>query len=624
MIKKSFYNIIRNPFLIFSVISFLKVYSLRIAIFDDFNPFTALFFEMSFILILLSIGELFFPKSKLVFYIILDILLSSVIVGILTFHAYFGTIPTYHNLLQANQLGAVKDSVAVLLNPLFLLYYVDILLIMLTIIILRFKNRSITLMQNSKRKIGIVLVTACSIFFGLIFINSDTRLWDSITVSHNNGIFTYQALEVQGALLKPQDKEFDINNKKIADLIGINIVEESNKKGYKVAEGQNLVMIQLESFQDFVVNLAVNGEEITPNLNKLIKESTYYPNVYQQIGAGNTSDAEFIVNTSLYPIGNQATSEVYGNKKYPSLPRLLKARGYETLTLHADDINFWNRSELYPSLGFEKYYDESHIGRKDVVGMGTSDEVFYDKTLDVLSKLREKNQSFYAHVIALSSHTPFELPEDKIQLQLPKKYEETLTGNYLTSIHYADMALGQFIEGLKERGIWDNSLVVVYGDHSGVHGSLKKPVDNTLLKDLLGSDYNITERFNIPLVTHYGGQKKGEIITTTGGQIDVLPTIANLLGLPINDMIHFGSDLANIDNNLIGMRYYMVSGSYITNEEMLAIDSKRENNYIYDLQSRALEKTSTLDKDRQEKTNNVQLIMEMSDSYIEHLPENDF
>src|SRR5690606_5614209 len=130
-----------------------------------------------------------------------------------------------------------------------------------------------------------------------------------------------------------------------------------NPYGFGAAKDRNLIIVQLESFQNFLIGLEIGGHEITPRLNELIKDSFYFSNVYQSIGQGNTSDAEFVVNTGFYPPAQAAASQAYGNKELPGLPRLLSDRGYAALTFHTNDVKFWNRVQMYPALGFNRYFD---------------------------------------------------------------------------------------------------------------------------------------------------------------------------------------------------------------------------------------------------------------------------
>ncbi|MFD1903508.1 LTA synthase family protein [Paenibacillus rhizoplanae] len=146
-------------------------------------------------------------------------------------------------------------------------------------------------------------------------------------------------------------------------------------------QGQkNLIIIQLESFQSFLLSLKVDGQEVTPNLNRLMEQSLYFTNFYQMVGQGNTSDAEFVVNSSFYIPPQGAATMSYIDKQLPSLPRLLGDNGYQTATFHTNVVEFWNRGELYKALGWENYYDHKFFGDEDAFFFGASDEVLYRKS----------------------------------------------------------------------------------------------------------------------------------------------------------------------------------------------------------------------------------------------------
>ena len=113
------------------------------------------------------------------------------------------------------------------------------------------------------------------------------------------------------------------------------------------AKGKNLIIVQVEALQQFVIDKTVMGQEITPNLNKLIKSSAYFNNYFYQIAAGGTSDAEFMSNNSLYPAPSGAAFFFYANNNYLSLPKALVKNGYETAALNGYYETFWNRNIMY-------------------------------------------------------------------------------------------------------------------------------------------------------------------------------------------------------------------------------------------------------------------------------------
>src|SRR5690606_22138682 len=130
------------------------------------------------------------------------------------------------------------------------------------------------------------------------------------------------------------------------------------------------------SMQNFLVGLKVDGQEITPHFNKLVNEHFYFNKFYQQVGQGNTSDAEYVVNTSLYIPPRGAATQMYADRALPSLPKMLKEElDFTSATFHTNVVEFWNRGELYDSLGFDHYYDAEYFGEEDTVFFGASDEV---------------------------------------------------------------------------------------------------------------------------------------------------------------------------------------------------------------------------------------------------------
>ena len=173
-----------------------------------------------------------------------------------------------------------------------------------------------------------------------------------------------------------------------------------------------------------VVGAKVDGVEVMPNLNKLVAESYYFPHTVVNVGKGTTIDAEFLVNTSIYPPGNRPSSYVYSDYALPGLPRLMSAAGYRTATFHADRLSFWRRGAFYPALGWDKVYARDFYGENDIVGMGPSDDVLFAKTLPELQKMDAADKPFYAMIVTLSAHYPFApLPASKKPMTLPGRVQ---------------------------------------------------------------------------------------------------------------------------------------------------------------------------------------------------------
>ncbi|MEC0253745.1 MULTISPECIES: LTA synthase family protein [Paenibacillus] len=606
---------ITKPFIFFSVIMLLKSYVAWMVIFDDVMPWKPLITEIPFIWLVFSLIEWFASKRKLAAYMSVNLLLTAIFFAAIMYYKYYGVIVTYHALEQVNQVTAVSNSVFSLMDPYYLLIFTDIIgMFFLLWRSDRVKKWKIRHAKKEKRKI-IPIVFVVSLMLCLFQIMPNRASMNEIVKAQEMGILNYEAYTI----FQQENKELvdakTITQDKVNELKGLGAADqEALLSG--AAKGKNLIIIQMESFQKFLIGLNIDGKEITPNLNKLAKESLYFPNFYQNVGQGNTSDAEFVVNTSFYIPPRGAATQHYADRVLPSLPRLLQGEGYDTATFHTNVVEFWNRGELYKALGFNRYYDKAFFGDEDKLFFGASDDALYSKTAAELKKMDEADKPFYTQVISMSAHHPFTIPEDKYRMTLPERYEGTFVGDYIRSQNYADDALGKFIEQLKKDGVWDNSLVVLYGDHLGLPIYSLDNKDKELMHEIYGRDYNSGDMINIPLMIHGEGLQP-EVKEQVGGQIDLLPTVANLLGVSMDHQLHFGQDLLNhTDNNLLPERYYLPSGTFINNTTLYIPGIGFEDGTKHPLPN-ADEKKTQATKEEFERA--LQLL-HLSDSYIRQLP----
>jgi lipoteichoic acid synthase len=615
-------------FFIFVFSMALKALFARYILFQDINLLDTISLELSYILLFACLIE-YIAKNKLKFplYLILNLLLSTLFFGIAVYHSYFGNIPTYYALMQAGQVGAVKDSVTQLIQPEYFLLYADFL-VMIGVLLTR-KLPLYTNLKLSKTKvIGPILAISFAVCLANLFLHKDEIITNSALAAETKGIFNFEALQAyygpngglpQAAALTDKElKSEETIQDKINEIKGIKEIPDADRKYFGAAKGRNLILIQFESMQDFPIGLKIDGREVTPNMNKLIQNSFYFNNLYQQTGAGNTSDAEFIANTSLYPAGMVATSTFFEKKAFPSMPKLLKEEGYETFTLHADKVDFWNRVELYPSLGFDKYYALEFFGKEDLIGLGPSDEVMFKKGMPLLKDLHAKDKPFYAHFISMTSHHPYEIPADKDVFELPAKYKSSIVGKYIRAISYNDMVLGKFIDQLKAEGMWENTVLAFYGDHMGMHHTMFKEKDPEILKEFLGHEYTKIDRFNVPFViTAPGITDKGLTSDQLAGQLDMMPTLANLLGVSLNDYVHFGQDLLNHKENLIGMRYYMPAGSFFNDHIVFQPEKSFDDGEALTLETATKVPHAPYKQDY----DRILKLLGLSDQYLKSLPE---
>ena len=361
-----------------------------------------------------------------------------------------------------------------------------------------------------------------------------------------------------------------------------NLSNEKNPKMFGIAKNKNIIVFQVEAFQNLCIGRSLFGQEITPNLNKLIKENYYFKNGISQIAEGNTSDAEFMLNTSIYPTLGKSPFKEYTNKDYTSLPKLLKENGYYTATFHTNEASFWNRENMYPALGFDKFYDRNFFGTDEFHFFGSSDHILYTKAIEELKKFKDTRKPFYANFITLSSHAFFRNKPFMNVIEFGGNYDKAIVGRYLAAINYTDRQLGLFMDTLKKEGLYDNSIILIYGDHFALtEANMKEEYsaeNKKMIETLLGRSYDSLDYLNIPVILKLpqsnGNEKQALIPPQTfempAGQIDFMPTILNLAGIKNIKGTMFGQDLFNTEKNSLGVRFYMPYGTIINEQGLFS------------------------------------------------------
>jgi len=358
--------------------------------------------------------------------------------------------------------------------------------------------------------------------------------------------------------------------------------EKSNKKKYfGVAKNRNLIVIQIESFQNFLIEKEYRGKEITPNLNKLIKDSLYFNNYYQQIAQGNTSDAEFVTQNSLYPTAYGQTYAMYEKNRFNGLPWIMRENGYNTMAFHGFKKGFWNRENAYPSQGFEKFIGLEDFDVTEKIGIGLSDEEMFKQSI----KFLPKDKPFYSFLITLTNHLPYDLPKSKCNMDLFDHHKGTMFGKYINTAHYTDQAIGDFIEKLKKENLYDNSIIALYGDHGGL---VPGPSVDKEMAEFLGYTYYYDTLMNIPLIINIPGTNIKDRITKTAGQIDFMPTILNLMGIEKRKVPCFGKDIINNNSGFVATQLYLNKGSFIKDGVCfeLSKDGVFENSRAWEIDTR--------------------------------------
>ena len=324
---------------------------------------------------------------------------------------------------------------------------------------------------------------------------------------------------------------------------------------WALSNGNNLIVIQVESLENFVVNQEFDGQEITPNLNRMAAHGFYFSNFYEQVNEGNTSDAEFMANCSVYPIRQGSTFFRFPNNSYNTLPRILKRQGYSVAAFQSDDGSMWNVRPAFAAMGFDRFITVSEFNVTESFGMGFADGPYLTQTA---AKLAQFKQPFYAFVVTLSSHGPFQLPKKYRELKLPESLDKSVMGDYLQSVNYTDRMIGNFLNELQKHNLLDNTVVAVYGDHEGIH----KYYEDGLAETTPQRDWWMKNNHRDPFII-YQEANFGERITTTGGEIDIMPTLLYVMGVPHKEYAYtaLGRNLLNTDEDFAVLNNRTVVGN---------------------------------------------------------------
>ena len=456
-------------------------------------------------------------------------------------------------------------------------------------------------------------IVASLIVFGF-FISTLTGLdisrfgkqWNRTYLVMNFGLYTYQANDI-----------FVSFKTKISPLFGYDEAAKEFREYYEnrnsepkktnqytdILKGRNVIAIHAESIQNFTLHTTFNGEEVTPNLNRLASEGLYFSNFYAQESVGTSSDSEFTFLTSLMPASSGTVAVSYWDRDYSTSLKYLKEMGYYNFSMHANNGTFWNRNMIHPKYGYDKFfYYTKDYEIDEVMGMGLSDKSFFRQSVPKIKEISENNQNFYGTMIMLTNHTPFSAASE-VDFDVDYKYEKineetgeketvsapflegTTLGDYFKTVHYADSAIGQFIDDLDEAGLLDNTVIVIYGDHDA---KIKKseylyyynydPYTDSVLdeddpnyKDIDYYDYELNRK--VPFIIWTKDKKVQGEVTDAMGMYDASPTLGNMLGF-YNEYA-LGHDIFSVDDNVV----VFPDGSWLSNT-MYYSSSKEEGKLL--------------------------------------------
>jgi lipoteichoic acid synthase len=572
---------------------------------NNLQKFLLFINPLSSALFFFGVALLFKRHMKLVI-IVTNFILSFLLYANIAYYRFFSDFITVPVLMSTKtNAGQLGDSALSLMSPMDIFYFTD-LIILIALSLFVFKKITI---ENRKSFKVVLLFSITAFLFNLGLAEKDrpqllSRSFDRNYLVKYLGAYNFTIYDAiqnikssgQRALANSSDIT-DVENYRKANFAA------PNPEYFGKAKGMNVLYIALESLQSFAIDYKMpDGQEVTPFLNSLVhnKEAFYFENFYHQTRQGKTSDAEFLMENGLYPM---ATGAVFVNKAqntYQAMPAILKGYGYNSASFHGNYKTFWNRNVMYKALGYDHFFDADYYNmtEENTKNYGLKDKPFFTESIPMLQELK---QPFYTKFLTLSNHFPFEMdPEDT---EFPAGGTgDKVVDQYFQAAHYMDEALEQFFNDLKTSGLYDNTVIVMYGDHYGISEN-----HNDAMAQVLGVE-EITPVLNtdlqrVPLFIHVPGVKGG-IQHQYGGQVDVRSTILHLLGIDTKDYLELGSDLLSKDHR---------NWALFRNGDFVSPDVVQITGKCYSAESGELMEDSTVCQDIGNKVNTE---LQMSDEIV--------
>lgn len=509
-------------------------------------------------------------RGRTITTIVTDILLSILLFADNVYHTYSSSVLSVAQIMNLQYGEEIMDTLPMLIQAKEILYFLDILLIIVLLctkfLKIHKKAKTNWKMKLAKVTIGIISIT---LFFKIDvdFIekakedpyNKDMQIKKST-------IYGYHISDIENTMNIKKQAKYTTKEALLSDYDELKEIYEENygETNYDlqgIARGKNVIILQLESIQNFVINKEINGKEITPNLNKFINENIEISNMFMQ-SYSSTADSEFSATTSLYPMENGMSYSRYYTNAYDDIFTMFDNEDYTTSYMHGNYGFFWNRENVYKSFEVEniELKDSFADTSENIMGY-LSDELLYTQAVE---KLKGYNMPFVSYIVSASSHTSFSLDglQDRSKVSIDVgKYKDTFFGNYLESVNYADYAFGIFIEKLKEADLYDDTAILLFGDHNGMD-----MYNEEMLDFLQGTDSNLTDTdIKLNYIRVACGMKIPGIenmkIEKPVSKLDIKPTFAYLIdgdaGFSLGTNMFARKDFICLNNErIVTSRYY--------------------------------------------------------------------
>lgn len=564
--------------------------------------------DFGIILVIGALGYFIKPKNQFKYFFSFVCLFCLMEIVNCVYYVFYTSFASFGELASVSQAETVTGSIMEKMSFAYLVYIAFPIIFYYVHRKLSSSSYYIFMSKIEKGKKMALFTLVCGIVFVIISFAGATKTdysrlskqWNRNYIVERFGLILYQCNDLFQTLRPKFSSLFGYED---ARIIFDNYFSNEDNSKYKennkftgILKDKNIIFVHMESIQDFVMDLEFNGVEIAPNVKRLANEGMYFSNFYPQVSTGTSSDTEFTLLTSLMPASSGIVFVSYYNRNYITIPKLLNNEDYYTFSMHGNLVSMWNRAKAHPSLGYQHLFFEESFDytEDDVINLGINDKLFFEEAIPILENIEQENNNYMGTIITLSNHSPFTFidkygevdfsqtiikSDEKtgITSELITNYlDGTAVGNYLTSVHYADDALGEFIDYINISPAFDDTIFVFYGDHDA---KLTRKELNYLYnynpED--GSTYTAEdEEYTLYDTFAHDLNKKTPLIiwtknkslkyTFTGevdyymGMIDVAPTILNMFGL--QNPYALGHDIFNIrDNNIVAFP----NGNFVTN-----------------------------------------------------------
>ncbi|MDK0878276.1 LTA synthase family protein [Clostridium perfringens] len=528
-----------------------------------------------FPLIFISFGFLFKRWGKFIYLYIVDLGISALLIFDLLYYRLYGTFPSIKFLIYPDLFNPLNKDL-IFFRSRMLLFIIDLVLLPILYILFRKYTKDWYFGKVKYRVIAFLLTflvpSGCVLgkyyLYDVKDITNGEKGFLRVAWTPTSGIFRatplgYHFFDIYKTLVL--DKDIKLSNEEkqeVKNWLDANYENLPDNQYKGELKGKNLVVLQIESLEDFVINKKIDGQEITPTLNSILKNSYYFPNIYEENLTGFSSDADLMVNTGMLPITNTATSFAYPSRTLTTLPSILEKNGYTTVSAHPEVAGSWNWGEVHHSLlKFQNSYTLYDFNEDEIIGLGISDKSYLTQ---LATKAGDLKQPFYLFTVTLTNHGPFEIDDAHTTIKIPSEIEGTLIGQYFKTVRYTDEAIKMFMDKLKEEGRFDDTVFVIYGDHAGPNKYYKEQ-----LKDVNfdGNYWKLNEK-KVPLII-YNPSIQGKTIETKGGLIDVMPTVSYLLGVNDGSLRNvIGRNLLNTNRNIVALPEGEVAGEAKSQDEL--------------------------------------------------------